>query len=161
MADEHWGRYKAICVSIGIAIIGHVVLVVSAVPAVITNTNAAMGTFMTGIVIMGLGTGGFKPNISTLIVEQIPVTTLIVKTLPSGERVASIGTAGVPGAGVVMLSMVLEQVGLPLEGIALVLSVDRIVDMLRTVVNVTGNAATTIIMSNSEKELDLEVYNSK
>jgi len=74
---------------------------------------------------------------------------------------ASIGTAGVPGAGVVMLSMVLEQVGLPLEGIALVLSVDRIVDMLRTVVNVTGNAATTIIMSNSEKELDLEVYNSK
>ncbi|KFY84023.1 hypothetical protein V500_09682 [Pseudogymnoascus sp. VKM F-4518 (FW-2643)] len=87
MADEHWGRYKAICVSIGIAIIGHIVLVVSAVPTVITNTNAAMGTFMTGIIIMGLGTGGFKPNISTLIVEQIPVTTLIVKTLPSGERV--------------------------------------------------------------------------
>ncbi|MCD3296936.1 dicarboxylate/amino acid:cation symporter, partial [Clostridium botulinum] len=74
---------------------------------------------------------------------------------------ASIGTAGVPGAGVVMLSMVLEQVGLPLEGIALVLSVDRIVDMLRTVVNVTGNAATTIIMCNSEKELDLNIYNDK
>ncbi|MCD3256961.1 dicarboxylate/amino acid:cation symporter, partial [Clostridium botulinum C] len=74
---------------------------------------------------------------------------------------ASIGTAGVPGAGVVMLSMVLEQVGLPLEGIALVLSVDRIVDMLRTVVNVTGNAATTIIMCNSEKELNLDVYNDK
>jgi Na+/H+-dicarboxylate symporter len=74
---------------------------------------------------------------------------------------ASVGTAGVPGAGVVMLSMVLQQVGLPLEGVALVLSVDRIVDMLRTTVNITGDAAATIIMSNMEKELDLSIYNSE
>lgn len=73
---------------------------------------------------------------------------------------ASIGTAGVPGAGIVMLSMVLQQVGLPLEGIALILSVDRLLDMMRTAVNISGDAAATIIMANSENELDLEVYNS-
>ena len=73
---------------------------------------------------------------------------------------ASIGTAGVPGAGIVMLAMVLQQVGIPLEGIAIVLSVDRIIDMCRTVVNITGDAVGTVIVANSEKELDLDVYNS-
>lgn len=73
---------------------------------------------------------------------------------------ASIGTAGVPGAGIVMLAMVLQQVGIPLEGIAIVLSVDRIIDMCRTAVNVTGDAVGTVIVSNSEKELDLKLYNS-
>jgi Na+/H+-dicarboxylate symporter len=73
---------------------------------------------------------------------------------------ASIGTAGVPGAGIVMLAMVLQQVGIPLEGIALILSVDRIIDMCRTVVNITGDAVGTIIVSSSEKELDIDVYNS-
>lgn len=71
---------------------------------------------------------------------------------------ASIGTAGVPSAGVVMLTMVLQQVGLPLEGIALVLSVDRIVDMARTTVNITGDAVGTIIVANSEGELDREKF---
>jgi Na+/H+-dicarboxylate symporter len=73
---------------------------------------------------------------------------------------ASIGTAGVPGAGIVMLAMVLQQVGIPLEGIAIVLSVDRIIDMCRTVVNITGDAVGTVIVANSEKELDIDVYNS-
>jgi Na+/H+-dicarboxylate symporter len=73
---------------------------------------------------------------------------------------ASIGTAGVPGAGIVMLTMVLQQVGLPLEGVALVLSVDRIVDMFRTVVNITGDAICTLIVAKSEGELDLNVYNN-
>ncbi|MDF2592559.1 MAG: sodium:dicarboxylate symporter [Clostridia bacterium] len=73
---------------------------------------------------------------------------------------ASIGTAGVPGAGIVMLAMVLQQIGIPLEGIAIVLSVDRIIDMCRTVVNITGDAVGTVIVSNSEKELDVELYNS-
>lgn len=73
---------------------------------------------------------------------------------------ASIGTAGVPGAGIVMLAMVLQQVGIPLEGIAIVLSVDRIIDMCRTVVNITGDAVGTVIVANSEKELNLETYNS-
>lgn len=73
---------------------------------------------------------------------------------------ASVATAGVPGAGLLMLSMVLQQVGLPLEGIALILPVDRLLDMARTVVNVTGDAVGTVIVANSEKELDLGIYNS-
>lgn len=73
---------------------------------------------------------------------------------------ASIGTAGVPGAGTIMLSMVLQQVNLPMEGIALVLAVDRILDMGRTTINITGDAIGTVIVANSEKELDLDVYNS-
>lgn len=73
---------------------------------------------------------------------------------------ASIGTAGVPGAGTVMLTMVVTQVGLPVEGIALVLAVDRILDMGRTAINITGDAVGTCIVANSEKELDLNVYNS-
>ncbi|KAK5073493.1 hypothetical protein LTR64_007370 [Lithohypha guttulata] len=87
IADEYWGRYKTICISIAIAIVGHVILVVSAVPGVITDTSASFGVFMLGVIVMGLGTGGFKPNISPLIVEQIPLTTIVVKTLPSGESV--------------------------------------------------------------------------
>ncbi|MFD3156602.1 dicarboxylate/amino acid:cation symporter [Haloimpatiens sp. FM7330] len=72
---------------------------------------------------------------------------------------SSIGTAGVPSAGVVMLTMVLQQVGLPIEGAALVLSVDRIVDMFRTAANITGDAVGTVVVANSENELDLNVYN--
>lgn len=63
---------------------------------------------------------------------------------------ASIGTAGVPGAGVVMLAMVLESVGLPLDGIALVWGIDRIFDMGRTVVNITGDAACTLVVTRLE-----------
>ncbi|NLJ61131.1 MAG: dicarboxylate/amino acid:cation symporter, partial [Firmicutes bacterium] len=66
---------------------------------------------------------------------------------------ASIGTAGVPGAGMIMLSMVLEVVGLPLEGILLVAGIDRILDMIRTCMNVTGDAAGAIVIAASEGEL--------
>ena len=72
---------------------------------------------------------------------------------------ASIGTAGVPGVGLVMLAMVLQQVGLPLEGIALIMGVDRLLDMVRTAVNVTGDSVVTCIVARSEGELDLQVYN--
>lgn len=64
---------------------------------------------------------------------------------------ASIGTAGVPGAGVIMLTMVLQSVGLPLEGIALITGVDRILDMARTTVNITGDAACTLCISRLEE----------
>ncbi len=63
---------------------------------------------------------------------------------------ASIGTAGVPGAGMIMLAMVLQSVGLPTEGIALVAGIDRIFDMGRTVVNITGDAACTMVVSRME-----------
>ncbi|MCE3220277.1 dicarboxylate/amino acid:cation symporter [Vibrio diabolicus] len=72
---------------------------------------------------------------------------------------ASIGTAGVPGVGLVMLAMVLNQVGLPLEGIALIMGVDRLLDMIRTAVNITGDSAVTIIVAKSEGALDEARFN--
>ena len=65
---------------------------------------------------------------------------------------ASIGTAGVPGSGMIMLTMVLQSVGLPVEGIALVAGIDRILDMGRTVVNITGDAACTIVVDSWERK---------
>ncbi len=72
---------------------------------------------------------------------------------------ASIGTAGVPGVGLIMLSMVFTQVGLPVEGIGLILGVDRILDMIRTAVNVSGDAAVSVIVAKSEGKLDIDVFN--
>ncbi|MFL0811313.1 MAG: dicarboxylate/amino acid:cation symporter [Agarilytica sp.] len=72
---------------------------------------------------------------------------------------ASIGTAGVPGVGLVMLTMVLAQVGLPPEGIALIIGVDRILDMARTAVNITGDSVASVIIAKSENMLDKDVYN--
>ena len=74
---------------------------------------------------------------------------------------ASVGTAGIPGAGLIMLSMVLSSVGIPLEGIALVAGIDRILDMVRSTVNVTGDALAAVLVSTSENELDLTCYNGK
>jgi Na+/H+-dicarboxylate symporter len=72
---------------------------------------------------------------------------------------ASIGTAGVPSVGLVLLAGVLAQVGLPEEGIALILGVDRLLDMTRTVVNITGDASVTTIVAKSEGQLDMAVFN--
>jgi Na+/H+-dicarboxylate symporter len=71
---------------------------------------------------------------------------------------ASIGTAGVPGVGLIMLTMVLTQVGLPVEGIMLIIGVDRILDMLRTAVNVTGDGMVATVIARSEDDLDLAVF---
>jgi DAACS family dicarboxylate/amino acid:cation (Na+ or H+) symporter len=73
---------------------------------------------------------------------------------------ASIGTAGVPGVGLIMLAMVLDHVGLPVEGIALIIGVDRLLDMMRTAVNVTGDAATSCVIARSEGALDKAVFDS-
>ncbi|MBT7766987.1 MAG: dicarboxylate/amino acid:cation symporter [Bdellovibrionales bacterium] len=72
---------------------------------------------------------------------------------------ASVGTAGVPGVGLITLSMVLTQVGLPIEGIALIIGVDRLLDMSRTMVNICGDAIVSIIVSKSEGEFDPKIYN--
>ena len=72
---------------------------------------------------------------------------------------ASIGTAGVPGVGLIMLAMVFNQVGLPVEGIALIMGVDRLLDMLRTAVNVTGDAVVTLIVAKSENSLSVSIFN--
>ena len=68
---------------------------------------------------------------------------------------ASIGTAAVPSAGIIMLVIILETVGVPTKGIALILGVDRILDMIRTVVNVTGDASVSVIVANSEGQLSI------
>ena len=71
---------------------------------------------------------------------------------------ASIGTAGVPSVGLVMLAMVLQSVGLPVEGIALIIGVDRLLDMVRTAVNVTGDAVVSTIVAKSENMLDIKRF---
>lgn len=81
-------------------------------------------------------------------------------TIVLTATLASIGTAGVPGVGMIMLSMVLTSVNLPLEGIGLIMGVERIVDMFRTTVNVMGDNVCTLIIANSEQDLDLEKYYS-
>jgi Na+/H+-dicarboxylate symporter len=73
---------------------------------------------------------------------------------------AAIGTAGVPGAGLVMLSLVLASTGMPMEGLAIIAGVDRILDMARSCVNVVGDGMATILVAKSENELDLSIYNS-
>ena len=71
---------------------------------------------------------------------------------------ASIGAAGVPGVGLIMLTMVLTQVGLPVEGIMLIIGIDRLLDMLRTAVNIAGDGSVATIVAASENDLDLEVF---
>ena len=80
----------------------------------------------------------------------IDLTLTQMLTIVLTATLASIGTAGVPGSGMIMLAMVLQSVGLPVEGIALVAGVDRIFDMGRTVVNITGDAACAVIVSSLE-----------
>ena len=82
----------------------------------------------------------------------IELTLAQMATIVITATLASIGTAGVPGAGMVMLAMVLTSVGLPVEGIALVAGVDRIFDMGRTVLNITGDASCAVIVSNLERK---------
>lgn len=72
---------------------------------------------------------------------------------------ASVGTAGVPGVGLIMLAMVLQQVGLPVEGIALIIGVDRLLDMTRTSVNITGDSMVSCVIAQSEGQLDETVFN--
>lgn len=76
------------------------------------------------------------------------------------STLASVGTAGVPGAGLIMLSLVLTTVGLPLEGLAIVAGIDRILDMARTSVNVCGDLMVSVLVGKSEDELDADIYNA-
>ena len=80
-------------------------------------------------------------------------------TVIATAMIASIGTAGIPSVGLIMLAMVLTSVGLPTEGIALIMGIDRILDMLRTAVNITGDAVCTTIVSSQNKELDRSIFN--
>ncbi|WP_125152863.1 dicarboxylate/amino acid:cation symporter [Clostridium rectalis] len=124
------------------------------------SKSVASFTIPLGATINMDGTG-IMQGVAALFIAQIYGTNLSIQQqimIILVATLASIGTAGVPSAGVVMLSMVLQQVGLPLEGVALVLSIDRLVDMARTTVNITGDAVGTLIVANSEGEVDLDIY---
>lgn len=92
---------------------------------------------------------------------RIPLTHSMLGTVIFTATLASIGTAGVPGVGLVTLSMILASVGLPTEGIGLIMGIDRILDMARTAVNVTGDAVCTTIVAKQEGLVDKEVFDKK
>ncbi len=95
-------------------------------------------------------------GVATVFIAQvygIPLTLVDMLTIVLMATLASIGTAGVPSVGLIMLTMVMRTIGVPLEGIALILGVDRILDMLRTVVNVTGDASAAIMVAATEGSL--------
>jgi Na+/H+-dicarboxylate symporter len=84
-------------------------------------------------------------GLSLTMIEQLVI--VLTATL------ASIGAAGVPGAGIVTLTLVLQTIGIPLEGIGLILGVDRILDMCRTVVNITGDATCAVFIARTENKI--------
>ncbi|KAF7360967.1 putative peptide transporter ptr2 [Mycena sanguinolenta] len=87
IADVHLGRFNTICVAVVIALLGHIILIVTAVPGVIEHPDTALGIFLVALFIMGLGTGLFKANISPLVAEQYRRTKPFVITTSSGEQV--------------------------------------------------------------------------
>ncbi|WP_435891028.1 dicarboxylate/amino acid:cation symporter [Oceanobacillus oncorhynchi] len=92
--------------------------------------------------------------VATVFIAQVydlPLTMIDLLMVVLVATLASVGTAGVPGVGLIMLAMVLNQVGLPVEGIALIIGIDRILDMLRTSLNISGDAACAYILSEREK----------
>lgn len=82
---------------------------------------------------------------------SLDLTFLQLLTVVLTTVLASIGTAGVPGAGMIMLAMVLTSVNMPLEGIALIAGIDRILDMMRTSVNIVGDASAAVVVAGTEK----------
>ncbi|WP_346961575.1 dicarboxylate/amino acid:cation symporter [Clostridium sp.] len=103
-------------------------------------------------------------GVATVFISQIygiDLTFSSFLTVILTATLASIGTAGVPGVGMIMLSMVLQSVGLPVEGIALIMGIDRILDMSRTAVNITGDAVCTMIVAKAEGEFNEEIFNSE
>jgi POT family proton-dependent oligopeptide transporter len=87
VADQYWGRFRTIFASIACALVGHVILIVSAIPAVISKPGGSIACFSIGLIIMGVGTGGFKSNISPLIAEQYREEKPFIKVMKNGERV--------------------------------------------------------------------------
>lgn len=94
-------------------------------------------------------------------VYGIPLSLTAYGTIIATATLASIGTAGVPGVGLITLSMVFASVGLPVEGIALIMGIDRILDMARTAVNITGDAVCTTIVAHQNHDLDKDVFYDK
>ncbi|KAH0833178.1 POT family-domain-containing protein [Lanmaoa asiatica] len=86
IADTYWGRYKTVCWSVVLAMLGHVIMIISAIPGII-GRKASVGLFVLSLVVTGTGAGGFKSNISPLVAEQYRRTKPFITTTKSGERV--------------------------------------------------------------------------
>ena len=100
-------------------------------------------------------------GVATVFIAQVYGVDLSVAALATvvlTATLASVGTAAVPGVGLITLALVLEQAGLPVEGIALIIGVDRLLDMVRTAVNVTGDAAVSLIVAEFEGQVDKTVF---
>lgn len=91
----------------------------------------------------------------------LDLTLMQLLTVVITTVLASIGTAGVPGAGMIMLAMVLGSIGLPLEGIALIAGIDRILDMFRTTANIVGDASAAVVVAGTESEIDRSKFEKK
>ena len=105
---------------------------------------------------------GIMQGVATVFIAQvygIDLTASQLLMVILTATLASIGAAAVPGVGLITLSLVLQQAGLPVEGIALIIGVDRLLDMIRTAVNVTGDATVATIVAYKEGQLDQAVYN--
>ncbi|WP_434930245.1 dicarboxylate/amino acid:cation symporter [Shewanella sp. HL-SH5] len=110
------------------------------------------------------GCGGIYPAIAAIFIAQIygiPLDMTDYILIAVTATVASVGTAGVPGSAMVMLTVTLGVIGLPLEGIAFIAAIDRIIDMIRTATNVTGDMMTAVVIGKSEGQLDIEQFNSE
>ncbi|MBM7703187.1 dicarboxylate/amino acid:cation symporter [Metabacillus iocasae] len=101
-------------------------------------------------------------GVATVFIAQVygvDLTLTMLITVVLTAVLASIGTAGVPGVGLIMLAMVLSSVNLPVEGIALIIGIDRLLDMTRTAVNITGDAACAVIVAESEAKKEQQTSN--
>lgn len=90
---------------------------------------------------------------------ELSATALLTVILTA--TLASIGTAGIPGSGLIMLSMVLTQAGIPVEGIAIIMGIDRLLDMCRTAINIVGDTVCTVIIAKQEGEFNQEIFYEK
>jgi Na+/H+-dicarboxylate symporter len=125
------------------------------------NNSVASFTIPLGATINMDGTA-IMQGVATVFIAQVFSVDLTISDylmVILTATLASVGTAGVPGVGLIMLAMVLSQVGLPVEGIAIIIGVDRLLDMTRTAVNVTGDCMVTCVVAKSEGELDETIFN--
>jgi Na+/H+-dicarboxylate symporter len=138
------------------------------IPVTLKTTEKALGvsnrvasfTVPLGATINMNGTS-IMQGVATMFIAQaygVELSLLQLATVVGMATLASVGTAGVPGVGLIMLSMVLTQVGLPIEAIGVIMGIDRLLDMTRTAVNVSGDVAVSCIIAKQEGELDLARY---
>ena len=124
------------------------------------KNSVASFTIPLGATINMDGTAIMQGVATVLIAQayQVDISLAGYLTVILTATLASIGAAGVPGVGLITLALVLQQVGLPVEGIALIVGVDRLLDMMRTAVNVTGDSAVSCLVAKSEGALDEEIF---